>query len=130
MIELLHRVFKEFKSQKECLICGERVLQCGQRVTLPNLVLQVDALRVRLEEKETFLTKKTKQLQDLSDEKSTLTGESRDLKDMLEVKERKVNVLQKKVRTLAGEGPNLWFLTSPGLTNICPSSRSRTSWSS
>lgn len=60
-------------------------------------VLQVDALRVRLEEKEQFLTKKTKQLQDLTDEKSTLTGEIRDLKDMLDVKERKVNVLQKKV---------------------------------
>lgn len=43
------------------------------------------------------MTKKTKQLQDLTDEKSTLTGEIRDLKDMLDVKERKVNVLQKKV---------------------------------
>lgn len=52
---------------------------------------------MRLEEKEQFLTKKTKQLQDLTDEKSTLTGEIRDLKDMLDVKERKVNVLQKKV---------------------------------
>lgn len=60
-------------------------------------LLQVDALRLRLEEKEQFLTKKTKQLQDLTDEKSTLTGEIRDLKDMLDVKERKVNVLQKKV---------------------------------
>lgn len=61
-------------------------------------LFQVDALRVRLEEKEQFLTKKTKQLQDLTDEKSTLTGEIRDMKDMLDVKERKVNVLQKKVR--------------------------------
>lgn len=52
---------------------------------------------MRLEEKEQFLTKKTKQLQDLTDEKSTLTGEIRDLKDMLDVKERKVNILQKKV---------------------------------
>lgn len=53
---------------------------------------------MRLEEKEQFLTKKTKQLQDLTDEKSTLTGEIRDMKDMLDVKERKINVLQKKVR--------------------------------
>ncbi len=52
---------------------------------------------MRLEEKEQLLTKKTKQLQDLTDEKSTLTGEIRDMKDMLDVKERKVNVLQKKV---------------------------------
>ncbi|CAL8276512.1 unnamed protein product [Boreogadus saida] len=58
--------------------------------------MPVDALRVRLEEKEQVLTKKSKQHQDLSDEKSTLAGEIRDMKDMLEVKERKVSVLQKK----------------------------------
>lgn len=58
---------------------------------------QVDALRLRLEEKESFLNKKTKQLQDVTDEKGTLTGEIRDLKDMLAVKERKIIVLQKKV---------------------------------
>ena len=52
---------------------------------------------MRLEEKEQVLTKKSKQHQDLSDEKSTLAGEIRDMKDMLEVKERKVSVLQKKV---------------------------------
>lgn len=33
----------------------------------------------------------------MSEEKGTLNGEIHDLKDMLEVKERKVNVLQKKV---------------------------------
>lgn len=62
---------------------------------------------MRLEEKEQFLTKKTKQLQDLTDEKSTLTGEIRDLKDMLDVKERKVNVLQKKVRERASAAPSV-----------------------
>lgn len=50
-----------------------------------------------MEEKESFLNKKSKQLQDVTDEKGTLTGEIRDLKDMLEVKERKIIVLQKKV---------------------------------
>jgi ELKS/RAB6-interacting/CAST family protein 1 len=58
---------------------------------------QVDALRLRLEEKETTLNKKSKQIQEMSEEKGTLNGEIHDLKDMLEVKERKVNVLQKKV---------------------------------
>lgn len=57
----------------------------------------MDALRLRLEEKETLLNKKSKQIQDMSEEKSTLNGEIHDLKDMLEVKERKINVLQKKV---------------------------------
>lgn len=58
---------------------------------------QVDALRLRLEEKESTLNKKSKQIQEVSEEKGTLNGEIHDLKDMLEVKERKVNVLQKKV---------------------------------
>lgn len=59
--------------------------------------IQVDALRLRLEEKEATLNKKSKQIQEMSEEKGTLNGEIHDLKDMLEVKERKVNVLQKKV---------------------------------
>uniref|UniRef100_A0A3B3RNM6 ELKS/RAB6-interacting/CAST family member 2 n=1 Tax=Paramormyrops kingsleyae TaxID=1676925 RepID=A0A3B3RNM6_9TELE len=64
------------------------------------LQTEVDALRLRLEEKEAFLNKKTKQLQDLTEEKGTLAGEIRDMKDMHEVKERKINVLQKKIENL------------------------------
>ena len=59
---------------------------------------QVDALRLRLEEKESLLSKKSQQISELTEEKSTQQGEITDLKDMLDVKERKVNVLQKKVR--------------------------------
>lgn len=58
---------------------------------------QVDALRLRLEEKESLLSKKSQQMSELTEEKSTQQGEITDLKDMLDVKERKVNVLQKKV---------------------------------
>lgn len=64
---------------------------------------QVDALRLRLEEKETTLNKKSKQIQEMSEEKGTLNGEIHDLKDMLDVKERKVNVLQKKVKAMADQ---------------------------
>lgn len=60
---------------------------------------QVDALRLRLEEKEALLSKKSQQISELTEEKSTQQGEISDLKDMLDVKERKVNVLQKKVRS-------------------------------
>lgn len=59
---------------------------------------QVDALRLRLEEKESLLSKKSEQISELTEEKSTQHGEITDLKDMLDVKERKVNVLQKKVK--------------------------------
>lgn len=75
----------------------------------------MDALRLRLEEKESFLNKKTKQLQDLTEEKGTLAGEIRDMKDMLEVKERKINVLQKKVRVRGGGGPLTFDLLTWGL---------------
>uniref|UniRef100_A0A672JMQ7 ELKS/Rab6-interacting/CAST family member 1-like n=1 Tax=Salarias fasciatus TaxID=181472 RepID=A0A672JMQ7_SALFA len=61
---------------------------------------QVDALRLRLEEKESLLSKKSQQISELTDEKSTVQGEITDLKDMLDVKERKVNVLQKKIENL------------------------------
>lgn len=58
---------------------------------------QVDALRLRQEEKESLLSKKSQQISELTEEKSTQQGEITDLKDMLDVKERKVTVLQKKV---------------------------------
>lgn len=72
------------------------VIVSDRKVPFP-IPIQVDALRLRLEEKETTLNKKSKQIQEMSEEKGTLNGEIHDLKDMLEVKERKVNVLQKKV---------------------------------
>uniref|UniRef100_A0A8C3XVE5 ELKS/RAB6-interacting/CAST family member 1 n=1 Tax=Chelydra serpentina TaxID=8475 RepID=A0A8C3XVE5_CHESE len=65
-----------------------------------ELKKRVDALRLRLEEKETMLNKKTKQIQEIAEEKGTQAGEIHDLKDMLDVKERKVNVLQKKIENL------------------------------
>lgn len=73
---------------------------------------QVDALRLRLEEKETMLNKKTKQIQEIAEEKGTQAGEIHDLKDMLDVKERKVNVLQKKV-SLCSYKILFSFLTHP-----------------
>ncbi|XP_067268525.1 ERC protein 2 [Pseudorasbora parva] len=64
------------------------------------LQTEVDALRLRLEERETFLNRKSKQIQDLIEEKGTLNSEICDLKDMLEVKEKKIKILQKKVENL------------------------------
>lgn len=67
---------------------------------------------MRLEEKETMLNKKTKQIQEMAEEKGTQAGEIHDLKDMLEVKERKVNVLQKKVRLESSKADkHLWCIS-------------------
>ena len=53
----------------------------------------------RLEQSAT-LNEKTKQIQKWPVEKGTLNGEIQDLKDMLEVKERKVNDLQNMMENL------------------------------
>uniref|UniRef100_A0AAQ4NT80 FIP-RBD domain-containing protein n=1 Tax=Gasterosteus aculeatus aculeatus TaxID=481459 RepID=A0AAQ4NT80_GASAC len=78
----------------------ECVAQFQPVTVVDHSLYQVDALRLRLEEKESTLNKKSKQIQEVSEEKGTLKGEIHDLKDMLEVKERKVNVLQKKIENL------------------------------
>lgn len=76
------------------------------RYILICVYAQVDALRLRLEEKESLLSKKSEQISELTEEKSTQHGEITDLKDMLDVKERKVNVLQKKVKKRERERKN------------------------
>lgn len=69
-------------------------------------------MRLRLEEKEATLNKKSKQIQEMSEEKGTLNGEIHDLKDMLDVKERKINVLQKKVTWTKSHFPQISSLDS------------------
>ncbi|EPY86966.1 hypothetical protein CB1_000286017 [Camelus ferus] len=92
-LETLTNQFSDSKQHIEVL--KESLTAKEQRAAI--LQTEVDALRLRLEEKETMLNKKTKQIQDMAEEKGTQAGEIHDLKDMLDVKERKVNVLQKKV---------------------------------
>ncbi|KAK2539705.1 Erc1 [Columba guinea] len=95
-LETLTNQFSDSKQHIEVL--KESLTAKEQRAAI--LQTEVDALRLRLEEKETMLNKKTKQIQEMAEEKGTQAGEIHDLKDMLEVKERKVNVLQKKERTI------------------------------
>uniref|UniRef100_A0A8D2ZXP0 FIP-RBD domain-containing protein n=1 Tax=Scophthalmus maximus TaxID=52904 RepID=A0A8D2ZXP0_SCOMX len=95
-LETLTNQFSDSKQHIEVL--KESLTAKEQRAAI--LQTEVDALRLRLEEKEATLNKKSKQIQEISKEKGTLNGEIHDLKDMLEVKERKVNVLQKKIENL------------------------------
>ncbi|XP_041933813.1 ELKS/Rab6-interacting/CAST family member 1-like, partial [Alosa sapidissima] len=95
-LETLNNQFSDSKQHIEVL--KESLLAKEQRAAI--LQTEVDALRLRLEEKDSMLTKKTKQIQEVSEEKGALGGEIHDLKDMLDVKERKVNVLQKKIENL------------------------------
>ncbi|XP_069759621.1 ELKS/Rab6-interacting/CAST family member 1-like isoform X2 [Narcine bancroftii] len=95
-LETLANQFSDSKQHVEVL--KESLTAKEQRAAI--LQTEVDALRLRLEEKDSMLNKKSKQMQEMAEEKGTLAGEIRDLKDMMEVKERKVVVLQKKIENL------------------------------
>ncbi|KAF3859160.1 hypothetical protein F7725_021559 [Dissostichus mawsoni] len=93
-LETLNNQFSDSKQHVDVL--KESLTAKEQRAAI--LQTEVDALRLRLEEKESLLSKKSTQISEMTEEKSTHQGEISDLKDMLDVKERKVNVLQKKVK--------------------------------
>uniref|UniRef100_A0A674M901 ELKS/RAB6-interacting/CAST family member 1 n=1 Tax=Takifugu rubripes TaxID=31033 RepID=A0A674M901_TAKRU len=95
-LETLTNQFSDSKQHVDVL--KESLAAKEQRAAI--LQTEVDALRLRLEEKESLLSKKSQQMSELTEEKSTQHGEITDLKDMLDVKERKVNVLQKKIENL------------------------------
>lgn len=58
---------------------------------------QMNSLRSRIEEKEMILAHQDEQLNSLSSDKSKRSGEVNELKEIIDLKERKVAVLQKKV---------------------------------
>uniref|UniRef100_A0A8C4HBI4 ELKS/Rab6-interacting/CAST family member 1 n=1 Tax=Dicentrarchus labrax TaxID=13489 RepID=A0A8C4HBI4_DICLA len=95
-LETLNNQFSDSKQHVDVL--KESLTAKEQRAAI--LQTEVDALRLRLEEKESLLSKKSQQISELTEEKSTQHGEISDLKDMLDVKERKVIVLQKKIENL------------------------------
>ncbi|XP_054480564.1 ELKS/Rab6-interacting/CAST family member 1-like [Anoplopoma fimbria] len=95
-LETLNNQFSDSKQHVDVL--KESLTAKEQRAAI--LQTEVDALRLRLEEKESLLAKKSQQISEVTEEKSTQQGEISDLKDMLDVKERKVNVLQKKIENL------------------------------
>lgn len=52
---------------------------------------------MRLEEKNKLIEKKTQQTMSSSQERNRLTQEVQELRDHMEIKDRKINVLQRKV---------------------------------
>ncbi|XP_071371106.1 ELKS/Rab6-interacting/CAST family member 1-like [Centroberyx affinis] len=97
-LETLNNQFSDSKQHVDVL--KESLTAKEQRAAILQTEVQWDALRLRLEEKESLLSKKSQQITELTEEKGTQQGEISDLKDMLDVKERKVNVLQKKIENL------------------------------
>lgn len=54
-------------------------------------------MRVRLDEKETTIEKKARQVLQVQTEKKRSEAEVGELRDHMDIKERKINVLQRKV---------------------------------
>lgn len=61
------------------------------------LQTDVEELRARLEEKNRLLEKKTQSSLHAQHERNRLTAESTELKDHMDIKDRKITVLQRKV---------------------------------
>lgn len=59
---------------------------------------KVEELRSRLEEKNRLIEKKTQGTLQAVSERNRITNEFTELKDHMDIKDRKINVLQRKVR--------------------------------
>lgn len=59
--------------------------------------MQVEELRQRLEEKNRHIEKKTQQTMQATQDRNRMNSELSELKDHMDIKDRKINVLQRKV---------------------------------
>ncbi|KAF8792131.1 ERC protein 2 like protein [Argiope bruennichi] len=73
---------------------------CAKEEHYNMLQADVEELRVRLEEKNKLIEKKTQQTMTSSQEKNRLMQEVQELRDHMEIKDRKINVLQRKIENL------------------------------
>ena len=64
------------------------------------LLFQIEDLRERLKEKDAVIDRKSQNSQTLTVEKRKLELEILELRDSVDIKERKINVLQRKVSLL------------------------------
>lgn len=60
-------------------------------------ISQIEELRNRLEDKNRQIEKKTQATLQVSQEKNRFLSETNELKEHMEIKDRKINVLQRKV---------------------------------
>ena len=60
----------------------------------------MDELRGKLEEKNKMIEKKTQAALTATQDKNRIANELSELRDQVDIKDRKINVLQRKVRTV------------------------------
>jgi len=61
---------------------------------------KVEELRQRIEEKNRIIEKKTNVALQANQERNRFAGEFNELRDQMEIKDRKINVLQRKIENL------------------------------
>ena len=77
-----------------------QIYEYTNRNFLYRSLFQIEDLRKRVKEKETAVDKKIKQMTNVQGERKQLEVEIKELKDQMDIKDRKVLVLQKKVSGL------------------------------
>lgn len=70
---------------------------CAKEEHYTMLQADVEELRTRMEEKNRLIEKKTKDAVQAVQERNRMTNEMTELKDHMDIKDRKINVLQRKV---------------------------------
>lgn len=71
---------------------------CAKEEHYNMLQTDVEEMRARLEEKNRLIEKKTQGTLQTVQERNRLTSELTELKDHMDIKDRKISVLQRKVR--------------------------------
>lgn len=65
-------------------------------------ILQADELRARLEERNKVIEKKTQAALQANQERNRISSELNEMRDHMDIKDRKINVLQRKVLLFNG----------------------------
>ncbi|MPC32593.1 ERC protein 2 [Portunus trituberculatus] len=82
---------------KESLCAKEEHYNMLQADHSSGILRQVEEMRQRLEEKNKTIEKKTQQALQTTQERNKLNSELTELRDHMDIKDRKINVLQRKV---------------------------------
>lgn len=89
--------FSLFKQDYQRHITVLKESLCAKEEHYTMLQADVEELRTRMEEKNRLIEKKTKDAVQAVQERNRMTNEMTELKDHMDIKDRKINVLQRKV---------------------------------
>ena len=86
---------KEKDLQHYLTLLKESILTKDQQITMQQS--EINDLRTRIRDKESFIEKKNQHLQSIQLEKHQRDSDIGELRDQMDIKERKINVLNRKV---------------------------------